>query len=837
VRRSIKYGALSVGLAAITATVIITASNAATQQGVVANAVPSTATPNIQDGETYAITKVGTKIIVGGDFTTVQNHGSTTNLSRPNILAFDATTGTVDTGFLPSINGPVNALQPGPTANTVYVGGKFTTVDGATHREIVELSTTTGAVISTFKPAALNGLVDTIQSSGGHLFVGGIFTTAGTTTHDGLVTLNPTTGALDPYMTVQLTGHHNYNGKTGADAGVGATQMKVSPDGTKLMVIGNFKLVDGTDHDQAVMLTLGSTVSIANWETDGFKAPCSSSAFDSWVRDIDFSPDGSYFVVDGTGGPHAGTLCDSAERFETNATGSGITPTWVDHSGGDTFLSVAITGSAVYVGGHFRWLNNTFGSDSSGAGAVGRPGLAALDPQTGLPIAWNPGRNPRGAGAAVIYADSDGVYVGSDTSYIGNHLYKRGHIAFFPVSGGYTPPAEKSGSVPGTLYSAGKQVPIPSTLYRVNVGGPEVDATDGGPNWIADSGSNTLRNADGTVATWNKTLTKTASSLPSGTPLALFNDERDYSSTAAPAYTFAVPTGVKVNVNVYIAQRQWDGTANAATAHTFSIQVNGTTQVANLDPNATIGYNTAGVESVEATSTGTVTVGFTQSVSSAEVDAIEITLASDSPVTSTTGFGATSFDGTSFSDGTAIGAADSTPWSTMHGAFLVDNTLYYGLADGNLYSRSFDGKNFGPSSVVDPYNSPIWDGVATGSGTTVYTGVKSNFYGEISKISSMFFKDGKLYYTMNGSTGLYWRWFNEDSGIVGADEFTVSGASGFSSAGGTLFISGSSLYYSLTSGNLYKIGWTGTTTSGTATAISGPAIDNRNWSSPGTFLK
>ncbi len=138
------------------------------------------------------------------------------------------------------------------------------------------------------------------------------------------------------------------------------------------------------------------------------------------MQDVDFSPDGTYFVIAATGGSGTNidgtrSLCDSATRWETNSTGTNVKPTWVDYSGQDTIASVAVTGTAVYVGGHQRWLNNSAGFDYAGAGAVPRPGLGALDPASGVPTSWNPGRNPRGSGAASLLATSTGLWVGSDT--------------------------------------------------------------------------------------------------------------------------------------------------------------------------------------------------------------------------------------------------------------------------------------------------------------------------------------------------------------------------------------------------------------------------------------
>ncbi len=240
---------------------------------------------------------------------------------------------------------------------------------------------------------------------------------------------------------------------------MGVENFDVSPDGSRLIVIGNFRQADGLVRDQAMMVLLEPTRAVVdlNWKTTSFESVCNSKSFDSWVRDVQFSPDGSYFVVVTTGGPNTGTLCDSASRWDTAATGQTITPRWVAYTGGDTLFSVAVTGSAVYVGGHQRWMNNTNGPGLAPAGAVPRPGIAALDPRTGIPLSWNPGRNPRGVGAEALLATSTGLYVGMDTDYIGNRQYLRPRLAFFPLAGGTALPDENTGALPTNVYLAGRQ--------------------------------------------------------------------------------------------------------------------------------------------------------------------------------------------------------------------------------------------------------------------------------------------------------------------------------------------------------------------------------------------
>jgi hypothetical protein len=434
-------------------------------QPTVVSAVPASYTPDVADGIVYTIGQVGSTVFIGGSFTAVSPHGSTTTTPAPGIAAFTAGTGARVTTFAPTITGgPVRSIIPGPIPGTVYVGGGFNNVDGVATR-VVLLDATTGAIVPGWKAKNANGPVWTLASGQGQLFVGGTFKTFAGTARGGFATLDPTSGALTTYSTLAFTGHHNFGvhctATTGcANGGVGVKAMDVSPDGTRLAALGNFTNVSGFARDQLAIVQLGGGTAVVdpNWNTDAFTAACSSNSFDSYVRDVQFSPDGSYLVVAATGGAPTTNIdgttgaCDAATRFETADGGSDIRPTWVDWTGHDTLLSVSITGTAVYVGGHQRWLNNNKGLNNAKEGAVPRPGLGALDPQNGVPLAWNPGRNPRGAGAYALLATADGLYVGSDTDWIGNFTYHRKKIAFFPLAGGATLASNSVGSLPGQVY-------------------------------------------------------------------------------------------------------------------------------------------------------------------------------------------------------------------------------------------------------------------------------------------------------------------------------------------------------------------------------------------------
>ncbi|MCW2781397.1 MAG: domain containing protein, partial [Marmoricola sp.] len=434
----------------------------------------------------------------GGTFTQVRNDNSQTVLTRNRMMAFDATTGQISTTFNPAPNGQIRIVLPTGDGTSVYVAGKFTSIGGVARTNIARVRISDGAVLSTFNVGAITGEIKDIALHDGRLWLAGAFTHVSGHHQPALATVDPTTGAFLPYMGRVLAGVHNG----------GVTQVlkiSITPNGSRLVAIGNFDTVDAVKHHQIVMLDLtGATAAVASFNTTFYQSACSQS-FDSYMRDVDFSPDGSFFVVSTTGAYGGSTsACDQTSRWETAGTGSTLQPSWTDYTGGDTTYGVEVTNSAVYVGGHFRWQNNAFAGDSAGPGAVSREGLAALDPVNGLPLTWDPTRT-KGVGVFDFLNTPQGLWIASDTDRIGAFVYK-GRIARMPQTGA-TFPALHTPTLPNDVFLGGN----PSSISRRSFTGTSAGATTsvptGGTDWTTVRGAFML-NGYLYVAHSNGTFTK-----------------------------------------------------------------------------------------------------------------------------------------------------------------------------------------------------------------------------------------------------------------------------------------------------------------------------------------
>ncbi len=404
------------------AALIVTAlpAQAALLHAAVVSENPSDTTPHILiDGvseNVYAFEQVGSTMFAGGRFDTVQDPAKATAYARSNFVAFDADTGVVSPLNL-SFDGMVTGIVKTADETALFISGAFTLVNGITRRGIVKYDLVNDRIDPVFAPTGMRTVSD-IKLANGWLIAAGNFSTH-------LMAMDQTTGEDLGHIDLAVAGVVDSRDETRVK------KIAISPDGTRLVATGNFATVDGQNRKRAFMVNLASTSTLSTWYAPRFAVNCAASVKLISAQGVDFSPDGSYFVVVSTGGP-TGTngICDAAARFETDQVAGNVEPTWINWTGGDTLYSVAITGSAVYVGGHQRWLDNPYGRDYAGPGAVSRPGIGAIDPVTGMALEWNPTKS-RNHGTMVLFATPDGLWVGSDGDRFGQEDHDG--VAFAPL--------------------------------------------------------------------------------------------------------------------------------------------------------------------------------------------------------------------------------------------------------------------------------------------------------------------------------------------------------------------------------------------------------------------
>jgi len=389
-----------------------------------------------------AITSDPATTYAGGLFNQIAHAGQTYN--RSNLVAFDTATGRVRARFAPTFDEAVRAVENVPGGGA-YVGGGFTTVNGETHPALTKL-TVSGAVDRRFSPPLRGGIVYDVELVDGHLIVAG-------NSGKKLMSLDPATGADDGLIDRSITGR--VCSENGACSWGTTAVYDFAVAQGRLAAVGNFAAVDREPRSKFFMLNLRASGSpLSRWYYPGFAKPCATNAPRriANLQGVDWNPRGTAFSVAATGQIPARkrdiwysrlgdrnlrhtTVCDAVGRFTLR---DSTRPQWINYTGGDSMWTVQDTGAAVYVQGHFKWVNNPDGYASRGIGdttsgrpAVRRSGIAAIDPQSGLALSWSPAVPSRRGGRA-LEATPAGLWVGSDAVKFGPETHYG--IAFAPAS-------------------------------------------------------------------------------------------------------------------------------------------------------------------------------------------------------------------------------------------------------------------------------------------------------------------------------------------------------------------------------------------------------------------
>jgi hypothetical protein len=247
-------------------------------------------TPHVLDGTVWTIAVVGDTVVVGGSFTKVTDSRRTRTYARRNVFAYGLRDGAIRP-FAPAVDGAVYALAAGPSS-TVLMGGSFRTVNGAAQRGLARI-TLAGQRVPGFTARINWGDVRAMVVRGTRLYAGGTFSAINGVSRVALARMNVSTGALDTAFDAKLSA-----------PGLARTRVEhfdVTPDGRKLIAIGAILKAGTMDRTQIVMFDVaGPTAQLANWYTDAYKPAC-MEGFDTYLRQVKFSPDGRYFVVVATG--------------------------------------------------------------------------------------------------------------------------------------------------------------------------------------------------------------------------------------------------------------------------------------------------------------------------------------------------------------------------------------------------------------------------------------------------------------------------------------------------------------------------------------------------------
>lgn len=190
--------------------------------------------PTVQiDGVVWQQVIVGNTVYAAGNFGTARPAGSapgTNTVVRNNILAYNLTTGEL-LPFAPVLNGQVLSIAAAPDGSRIYVGGEFTSVNGATVWRVAALDPATGALNRSFLPK-VSATVRAIVPTADTVYLGGLFTAIGSASRSRLAALQASNGALTAWAPSAEGGRVN--------------ALALSPDRSRIVVGGMFTTLNGS---------------------------------------------------------------------------------------------------------------------------------------------------------------------------------------------------------------------------------------------------------------------------------------------------------------------------------------------------------------------------------------------------------------------------------------------------------------------------------------------------------------------------------------------------------------------------------------------------------------
>lgn len=367
-----------------------------------------------------AIEVSGGVVYAGGTFTSVRPPGAaagTNEVPRTYLAAFNASTGALVTGFNVRLDGRVEDISIAPGGRRMYVVGRFTSVNGVARNRVAAINIPSGTLDTSFIANANTGVV-AVDSTASSVYVTGDFSTIRGTAKARFAALDPTTGALQPGFVADL----DSRGYT----------VDVTPDGSRVLVGGNFTTVNGTVTGGMASVH-PTTGALQRWDaniTQPINTNCAAK-----VTDIISLGENAYVTAEGDPpGCYEGTYSAriSDGRLNWNSTCLGAS------------LGLAILHGVLYKASHQH--DCAFNPGDARGGYVGGTSrdsfiwwrLVGQNLADGSFVHWSPntnastGSNP--VGPHVIATDGRQLFVGGDFTRVDN-TQQQGIARFEPGNG------------------------------------------------------------------------------------------------------------------------------------------------------------------------------------------------------------------------------------------------------------------------------------------------------------------------------------------------------------------------------------------------------------------
>ncbi|HKX60499.1 MAG TPA: immunoglobulin domain-containing protein, partial [Verrucomicrobiae bacterium] len=343
------------------------------------------------DAEVQTIGVNDDRIFVGGNFL------SADGAARNGLAAFNRLTGQLVLSWDPN---PRHGLAPGSVislrvdCDTVYVGGRFTTIGGSLRTNVAVVDAQSGQASSwdaKIGPLRSNGLPSFVQSvevSGNTVFIGGEFATASGLTRRDLIAVDATTGALTSW-------NPGLDGGIAALGVAGRTLLAAFETGPFGVERRNLAAFDET------------TGRVRNWNPNPDDAVLAMAV------------SGQTLFIGGSFSNVSGLPRRSLAALDANS-GAAI-PDWIANANAPV-QALAASGNQLFVGGRFTTLSG-----------ITRRGLAAVDAENGLLLAgWSPHAD---GGVVHTLAEANGIlYVGGSFTQLG--FVDRSRLGALTASGG-----------------------------------------------------------------------------------------------------------------------------------------------------------------------------------------------------------------------------------------------------------------------------------------------------------------------------------------------------------------------------------------------------------------